>query len=239
MSKDTGENIQSRQIEYNGKDSVEYAYIALMSKKLRVGIVGGGKASLIKAKNFVSKGCYVEILSKSFLNELVELENEKVVLNRLKYSKSFIYNKHIIILALDDDDLRAEISRDCEECFKVFIDCTDFKEGMAVIPVQREVSNISFALNTKSGNPKGAVLAINAAMETLKEYDEFIKYTGTIRNKAKKLDNKKEIIGFIGSDDFKFIFDKNKSELALKLFFGENILEELGVVNSKEAIDKR
>lgn len=228
MFKDIGENIQARQIKYNDTSNIEYNYIALMSKKLRVGIVGGGKASLIKAKRFIAKGCYIEILSKTFLDEFIEIESEKIVLNRLEYSKSFIEDKHIIILALDNDELRFKISRDCEESFKIFIDCTDFKEGMAVVPVQRELSNISFALNTKNGNPKGAVLAVNAAIETLKEYNEFIKYTGIIRNKAKKLNNnKKEIIDFIGSEDFKFIFEKNKSELVLELFFGENILEEL------------
>ncbi|MGL5087420.1 MAG: NAD(P)-dependent oxidoreductase, partial [Clostridium sp.] len=215
--------------------NIEYTYLALMSKKLRVGIVGGGKAGLIKARNFIAKGCYVEILSKDFLQEFIKIENENVVLNRFAYSKEFIEDKHIIILALDNDELRFEISKHCEECFKIFIDCTEFKEGMAVVPVQREMQNISFALNTRNGNPKGAVLAVNAAMEKLKEYDEFIKYTGKIRNKAKKLENnKKEIIDFIGSEDFKFIFEKNKSELALKLFFGENILEEIGIVSSEK-----
>ena len=112
--------------------------------------------------------------------------------------------------------------------FKIFIDCSNFKDGMAVVPVQREISNISFALNTKVGNPKGAVLAAEAAMETLKEYDDFIEYTGLIRNKAKNLDyNKKEIIDFISTEDFKFIWEKNKSELALKLFFGKYIIEKL------------
>lgn len=222
MSKDTRENIQ------NGE--IEYTYLALMSNKLRVGIVGGGKAGLIKARNFISKGCYVEILSKTFLHEFIKLESDNIVLNSNSYNKSFIEDKHLIILALDNDDLRKEISKHCEDYFKIFIDCTNFKSGMAIVPVQRELFNISFALNTKVGNPKGAMIAANAAMETLKEYDEFIKYTGLIRNKAKNLENnKKEIIDFISSDDFKFIFEKDKSELALKLFFGENILEELDI----------
>ncbi|MGL5353862.1 MAG: NAD(P)-dependent oxidoreductase [Clostridium sp.] len=224
MFKNIGENIQSRQVEASETNSLDYTYLALMSKKLRVGIVGGGKAGLIKARNFINKGCYVEILSQTFRQEFIDIQNENIVLNRFAYSKEFIEDKHIIILALDNNDLRFKVSKDCEECFKIFIDCTDFKEGMAVVPVQRELSNISFALNTKIGNPKGAVLAVNAAMEKLKEYDEFIKYTGIIRNKAKKLDNKKEIIDFIGSEDFKFIFEKNKGDLALRLFFGEKCI---------------
>ncbi|MBU3106146.1 NAD(P)-dependent oxidoreductase [Clostridium gasigenes] len=220
MSTNTGENIRTKEIEYT--------YLALMSHKLRVGIIGGGKAGFIKAKNFIEKGCYVEILSKTFLNEFINIECDNIVLNKRSYNKNFIEDKHIIILALDDNKLREEISSNCEELFKIFIDCSNFKEGMAVVPVQREISNISFALSTKVGNPKGAVLAAEAAMETLKGYDDFIEYTGLIRNKAKNLDyNKKEIIDFISTEDFKFIWEKNKSELALKLFFGKYIIEKL------------
>lgn len=222
MSKDIRENIQTTEIEYT--------YLALMSHKLRVGIIGGGKAGFIKAKNFISKGCYVEILSKTFLNEFINIESNNIVLNRKSYNKKFIEDKHIIILSLDDEKLRKEISIHCEETFKIFIDCSNFKDGMAIVPVQRETSNISFALNTKGGNPKGAILATEVAMKTLKEYDDFIEYTGLIRNKAKKLDcHKKEIIDFINTEDFKFIWKKNKGELALKLFFGEDIIKKLDI----------
>lgn len=217
MSKNTRENIQ------NGE--IEYTYLALMSDKLRVGIIGGGKAGFIKAKNFIKKGCYVEILSKTFLDKFINIENNNIVLNRKVYNKDFIKDKHIIILSLNDEKLRKEIISHCEEEFKIFIDCSNFKEGMAVVPVQRETSNISFALNTKVGNPKGAIVAAEAAMETLKEYDDFIEYTGLIRNKAKNLDNhKKEIIDFISTEDFKFIWEKNRGKLVLRMFFEDAII---------------
>lgn len=222
MSKDTTKDIQGREIEYT--------YLALMSSKLRVGIIGGGKAAFIKAKNFISKGCYIEILSKTFLNEFIKIESDNIVLNRTSYNKRFIEDKHIIILALDDEKLRNEVSIHCGEEFKIFIDCSNFKEGMAVVPVQRETSNISIALNTKVGNPKGALLVAEATMKTIDEYNDFIKYTGLIRNKVKDFNcNKKEIIDFINTEDFRFIWEKDKSELALKLFFGEDIVKKLEI----------
>lgn len=222
MSKDTRENIQTGEIEYT--------YLALMPSKLRVGIIGGGKAGFIKAKNFIKKGCYVEILSKTFLDEFINIENSNIVLNRKVYNKDFIKDKHIIILSLNDKELREQIVLHCEQEFKIFIDCSNFKDGMGVVPVQRETSNISFALNTRLGNPKGAVVAAEAAMKTLKEYNYFIEYTGLIRNKAKNLENyKKEIINFIGNEDFKFILDKNKGKLVLRMFFEEEIIKELEI----------
>lgn len=222
MSKDITKNIQDGEIEYT--------YLALMSNKLRVGIIGGGRAAFIKVKNFISKGCYIEVLSKTFLNEFMEIESNNIVLNRKSYNKRFIEDKHIIILALDDDKLRSEVSIHCEEEFKIFIDCSNFKEGMAIVPVQRETSNISIALNTKVGNPKGAMLVAEAAMKTINKYNDFIKYTGLIRNKAKDFNcNKKEIIDFINTEDFMFIWEKDKSKLALKLFFGEDIVKKLDI----------
>ena len=220
MSKDTTKDIQGGEIEYT--------YLALMSSKLRVGIIGGGKAAFIKAKNFISKGCYIEVLSKTFLNEFMKIESNNIVLNRKSYNKRFIEDKHIIILALDDEKLRSEVSIHCEEEFKIFIDCSNFKEGMAVVPVQRETSNISIALNTKVGNPKGAMLVAEATMKTINKYNDFIKYTGLIRNKVKDFNfNKKEIIDFINTEDFMFIWEKDKSELVLKLFFGDDIVKKL------------
>ena len=57
--------------EDNRKDiyneGIDYSYISLISKKLRVGIIGGGKAGFIKIKHFIKNKCYVEVLSNSGL----------------------------------------------------------------------------------------------------------------------------------------------------------------------------
>ena len=99
---------------------------------------------------------------------------------------------------------------------------------MGVVPVQRSTENITFALNTKYGNPKGAVLVSNKVENVIKGYDEFIKYIGVIRNKSRLLPKyKKEIISFIGSDNFKNSFDEGKSEDLLRSNFPREIVDYL------------
>ena len=63
--------------EDNRKDiydeGIDYSYISLISSKLRVGIIGGGKAGAIKTKHFVNNKCYVEVLSHTFSEEIIEI----------------------------------------------------------------------------------------------------------------------------------------------------------------------
>lgn len=220
MFKDFREDIQSGKIDYN--------YIALMSSKLRIGIIGGGKVAYLKSKTFIENGCFLEIISKDFLEGFLKSDYKNIVLNNNKYNKDFINDKHIIIIAINDDNLRKEIIEDCEQAFKIFIDCIDVKDGMAAMPIQRKIKNIRIALNTSITNPKGSKMLMESIVKNLSEYDEFIEYAGKVRNKAKDLKvYKKEIISFINSEDFKFMWENNKSELALKLFFDEDIVKKL------------
>ena len=180
MDRDNRENIYD--------EGIEYSYISLISKKLRVGIVGGGKAGTIKARHFVKNKCCVEVISKTFDGELIELSKEFSEILTLKnedLSYEFLSDKHLIIIALDDENLKNIVKKYCEENYKIYIDSSDFISGMGVVPIQRSTENVVFALNTNYGNPKGAVLLSNKVENTIKEYDEFIRYIGLIRNKAK------------------------------------------------------
>lgn len=175
-------------------EGIEYSYISLISKKLRVGIVGGGKAGTIKARHFVRNKCCVEVISKTFDEELIELS--KVFPERLKLidedlSYEFLRDKHLIIIALDDKNLKTMAKKYCEENYKIYIDSSDFISGMGVVPIQRSTENAVFALNTKYGNPKGAVLLSNKVENTIKEYDEFIRYIGLYEIKQSHFQNLK------------------------------------------------
>ncbi|WP_026889306.1 NAD(P)-dependent oxidoreductase [Clostridium beijerinckii] len=212
-------------------EGIEYSYISLISKKLRVGIVGGGKAGTIKARHFVKNKCYVEVISKTFDKELTELSkafSERLKLIAGDFCYEFLKDKHLIIIALDDENLKNITKKYCEENYKIYIDSSDFISGMGVIPIQRSAENAVFALNTKYGNPKGAVLLSNKVEETIKEYDEFIKYIGLIRNKAKSFPEfKVQITSFIGNDEFKKSFDKGEAEKALRSRFSKEIVDYL------------
>lgn len=223
MDRDNRENIYD--------EGIEYSYISLISKKLRVGIVGGGKAGTIKARHFVKNKCYVEVISKTFDEELIELskafpERLNLIDEDLRYE--FLRDKHLIIIALDDENLKNIVKKYCEENYKIYIDSSDFISGMGVVPIQRSTENAVFALNTKYGNPKGSVLLSNKVENTIKEYDEFIRYIGLIRNKAKSFPELKiQITSFVGNDEFKKSFDNGEAEKALRSKFPKEIVDYL------------
>jgi len=212
MSQDTKENILV--------DVIEYTHISLISSKTKVLIVGGGRAGYIKAKSFASKGCKVSVLSQEFIcdfNHVQKLENVSIIKD--EYKSSFIDNKHLVVIAVNNNELRRKIKEDCEKLFKLYLDCTDFKEGQFVMPVQRKTKNVTFSLNTKSGSPKAAMFLGDVIDKTLNEYDEFIEYLCTIREEVKTLDYKDKILNFIASEDFRFFYNKGKNKEILRMFF--------------------
>jgi precorrin-2 dehydrogenase/sirohydrochlorin ferrochelatase len=221
--------------EDNRKDicneGIDYSYISLISKKLRVGIIGGGKAGTIKVKHFVNNNCYVEVLSKTFDKEIIglsEIFSERLKLINEEFKFEFLRDKHIIIITLDDYIIKNKIKKYCDENYKIYIDSSNFTDGMGVVPIQRNTENITFALNTKHGNPKGAILVSNKVKKLLDEYDKFIEFIGIIRNRAKAFPQyKKQIISFIGNDDFKKAFDEGKSEYSLRSNFPKEIVDYL------------
>jgi precorrin-2 dehydrogenase / sirohydrochlorin ferrochelatase len=221
--------------EDNRKDisneEIIYSYISLISSKLKVGIIGGGKAGTIKAKHFTDNKCYVEVLSKTFSEEIVGISKktkDSLKLINEEFSYEFLKDKHLIIIAVDDNILKGKIIKYCDENFKIYIDSSDFKGGMGVIPIQRNTKNISFALNTKSGNPKGAVLVSNKVKTLLVEYDEFLEFMGKIRNRAKVFpEYKNEILKVIGNEKFKKSFDEGRGESILRSNFSKEIIDYL------------
>lgn len=214
MYKDTRKDIP--------EECLEYTYLSIMSKKLRVGVVGGGKVGYIKGKNFLNKGCIVDVLSLDFTDEFSNLKNINLI--KGEYNKDFIKDKHLIIIATDDYNKNLEIKKDCDNEYKIYIFASEYSKGMAVAPVQKELNNISFSVNTKKGNPKGSLMIAEKILDLLKNYDDFIGYSSIIREKAKALKaNKDNIITFVCSEDFKYIYEKGKDKLVIDMFFGKEV----------------
>ena len=143
---------------------------------------------------------------------------------RKEYDKKFIEDKHIVIIAISDEETIDNIISDCNSLAKIYINSSNFKNGMGVIPVKRESKNISLSINTKVGNPKGAVMLADKLQKEIESYDDFMKFTGVIRNtvvmeKAEKL----KLLSFVNNEDFKYIFDKGKGKIVLELFYKEKI----------------
>ncbi|WP_238884148.1 NAD(P)-dependent oxidoreductase [Clostridium sp. YIM B02551] len=203
----------------------ELMFISLLTEKVKVGIIGAGKAAFIKGKSFIESGCKVQILSKDFSEEVSSLQYKGGVLTEGEYNKDFIIDKHIIVIAVDDNEVAERIANDCDTLSKIYIDCRNYKNGMAAMPVQGTLKNVSFAINTKGGNPKAALMLKEVFKGNISDYDEFIGVINKIRERAKELTSyKREIIDFIATEDFRYMWQKKLGKEVLLLFFPQEII---------------
>ncbi|MFL0252409.1 NAD(P)-dependent oxidoreductase [Clostridium neuense] len=211
--------------EDNKKDilrgSIGNSFIALIPSKVKVFIVGGGRAAFIKTKSFASRGCKVVVISKKF-NDKFEIfrgfSNVKFIEH--EYVRDYIYEAHMVVIATNDKKLNGEIRRDCDRVNKLYMDCSEPEKGMYVMPCERDLKNFSIAVKVKGKSPKTSIYLAEKAKAYLEDYEEFADFTVKLRNKLKS-DKKKKIMEFVCSDDFYFFYRMGKAELILKLFYGE------------------
>ena len=170
-----------------------------------------------------------------FLEDFYKFNGDKVKLIKGNYNKEFILDKHLIIIAIDDENVISKIKDDCEELYKIYINSSKFRDGMGVVPVTRESKFITVAVNTKVGNPRGSVMVAESITKSLQGFDEYIKLTGEIRNSL-FLDKeiKEDLLKFINSSDCKFFYDKNKIFEVFKLFYDEDIVSKIKSLRKEE-----
>ena len=214
---------------------LSYAPITLLGEKLKIGVIGAGRGALIKVRNFYNKGSKIEVLALDFLEDFYKFNGDKVKLIKGNYNKEFILDKHLIIIAIDDENVISKIKDDCEELYKIYINSSKFRDGMGVVPVTRESKFITVAVNTKVGNPRGSVMVAESITKSLQGFDEYIKLTGEIRNSL-FLDKeiKEDLLKFINSSDCKFFYDKNKIFEVFTLFYDEDILSKIKSLRKEE-----
>jgi precorrin-2 dehydrogenase/sirohydrochlorin ferrochelatase len=219
MLKNTRKNIYPTEIEY--------LPISLISSTLRILVIGAGNAALIKTKTFLKKRCFVTIISREIKEDFKLLEHsENLNIINEEYNIQFIKDKHLIIIAIDDKSKVEEIIADCDKYAKIYLNCTDFRKGKFILPISDGTQSIEFSIHTKGGNPKVSQYLKTKVKETLEEYDEFVGFAIEIREMIKDNENKKEILSFIATEDFRFIFNKGKAIITLKIFFGGEIFED-------------
>lgn len=214
---------------------LSYASVTLFGEKLKIGVIGAGRGALIKVRNFYNKGSKIEVLALDFLEDFYKFNRDKVKLIKGNYNKDFILDKHLIIIAIDNESVINEIKDDCEKLCKIYINSSKFKDGMGVIPVTRESKFITVAVNTKVGNPRGSVMVAESVTKSLQEFDEYIRLTGEIRN-CLFLDKeiKGDLLKFINSSDCKFFYDKNKIFEVFKLFYDEDLVRKIKSLRKEE-----
>lgn len=202
------------------RSRIDYTMLSLVSEKISVLIVGGGRAALIKARTFAKNGCRVWVISKKFLPEFYQLSiSSNLKLVNEEYSKKHVIDKHLIIIATNNEDTNEEIRNHCDELYKLYIDCSIPKKGLCITSCQRSTKSTTFGINTKDFSPKTSVFLANRIKNKLEKYDDFIAFTAFIRNNIKDLANKNEIMDFICSEDFLFFYDKGMEKSILKMFY--------------------
>jgi precorrin-2 dehydrogenase / sirohydrochlorin ferrochelatase len=214
MSSNIAENISH--------EGTEYAVISLLSKKIRVLVIGGGNAGLIKTKGFAAKGCEVTVLSKDFLEQFYSLENtHNVRLISEEYSPNHLENYHVIVIAFNHKKLVENIKNYCESKGKLYLTCSDFKEGNFIVPVQGSSKSIYYSINTKEGSPRTSLYLGQKVKNCLIEYDELVEYAAVMRKKLKGTESLKDVMSFISSDDFNFIVKKGYGDRIISMFYPE------------------
>lgn len=203
-------------------NNFEFGTLALIANRINVGIIGGGKAGFIKAKAFTSRGFNVEVVSIDFVEEFSLLEYEKNFSKTLgEYSEEFLNDKHIVIVAINDDLMRNNIIFSCKEKYKLYIDCSDFKNGLAIVPFQVETDSLLCSVNSKGGNPRVTRKVSEKVEKILLSEENYVKFTTKIRNQLKGKDIFKEVMDFLLEDDFREFFNKGYGKIILKMFYDD------------------
>ncbi|MBR9648822.1 NAD(P)-dependent oxidoreductase [Clostridium tyrobutyricum] len=202
----------------------EKLLITLLSNKVNVLIIGGGRAAYIKSKTFSDKNCNVQIVSKKFLKEFDGFKyRQNVNMISDEYNQSYICDKHIIVIASDDSDVNAAIRRDCGRLYKIYIDCTKPGMGNSILPCQRSTNSLYFGVNTYDSSPRTAVFISDIIKNNIEKYDDFISFTCNIRNSLPKGKRRSEIMRFICCKDFYFFYKKKKSKIIIDMFYNNEV----------------
>ncbi|MCB2292951.1 NAD(P)-dependent oxidoreductase [Clostridium algoriphilum] len=200
---------------------LNYLMISLFSNKVNVLIVGGGDAAFIKCRTFSREGCNITVVAKEFCKEFSELSDLcNIKLIQDEYDKSYVDKNHIVIIATDSKDTNEKIKEYCDSICKLYVHCADYKRGLFVTPVQKDLSNMKFALHTKNSSPRTALFMSKVIENKICEYTDFIDYTFNIRNKLMKNKDKKQIMNFVCSEDFYFFYALGVQDVIIKMFYG-------------------
>ena len=170
----------------------------------------------------------VSVVAKEINEAFYKLDSEKITITKCEYNEKFLKNNHIVVIAIDDDIIIDNIKKSCKSLDKIYINCKNPKDGIAVLPMNIRSDEIFLGINTLRGNPKASKMLGTYILDELKEFDDFIKVTSIIRNNVKSIKNKKdELLDFIISDDFRYIINKKKEKLVLELFYDKELVNKL------------
>lgn len=194
-------------------------HIGLVANNIKVGVIGAGKASLIKTKTFLKAGCEVEVLSPRFDIGFRELKSGYLKLKRGKFRKSFLKDKHIVVIGVSNRKLEKRIIWHCKRLNKLYLVCSDYKLGNLRLGAQERSDEFVFSLSINRGNPKLSKYLTQKVLNFLQSFAMFCKWATDLREKLKHHPQKDQILEFICSDDFYYFFKKGYANKIIKLFY--------------------
>ena len=125
-------------------ENLNHFFLSINSDKLKVLIVGGGKAGYIKCKSFLTKGAEVKVIALDICEEILSLKHfEKLSVEKTTYSKKMLMSYHLVVIATNDKILNHNIKMDCDELCKLYINASNIKESMCITPTMGE-SKVQF-----------------------------------------------------------------------------------------------
>jgi precorrin-2 dehydrogenase/sirohydrochlorin ferrochelatase len=194
--------------------------LSFISDKIRVLVIGGGRAGFIKAKSFASRGCTVTLLSVDFIEDFKSILNENVHLIQAEYNNDYLTDKHLVVIAVSNEYLIEQIRQDCEAQYKLYLCCNQSNKGLFILPAVGENDQGILTFHTRNGSPATATFIRDKLYTQMQEYNEFIQYACKLRNSLKGNEKRAEIMKFVNTEDFLMFFQNEKHKLILKLFYG-------------------
>ncbi|MEG1003421.1 MAG: NAD(P)-dependent oxidoreductase [Clostridium sp.] len=210
------------------REKLEYIMLSLLSNKIDVLIIGGGEAAFIKVKTFLDRGCNVKVIAKEVSKEIYSLKSDRLIISIGEFTESLLENYHIVVIAINDKLKVKEIKAFCDKSHKIYINSTNYKDGLGALPINIKSDEALIGINTFKGNPKALKVMSSEMSCKLKSFDEFIRITSIIRNNSKNFkDKKKEILDFIICNEFKDVIENGHCKLLLRLFYEEELVNKL------------
>lgn len=213
MSQDTGK-------DFFQVDS-DYAVIGLLSSKINVLVIGAGRAGLIKARSFASKGCTVTAVSLDFTEEFNNLALEyDIRLIKGRHSAVDIDKYHIVVIAVNDTEAIHDIKSYCDNKNKLYLTCHNFREGNFIVPTQGNSKNIYYSINTREGSPITSRFLMERTKSFLNQYDDLVECITYLRRTFKGKEVMKEIMTFVSTEDFNFFLKQGYANMIITMFYG-------------------
>lgn len=198
----------------------EKQFLTLLSEKINVLIVGGGRAAAIKLNTFIRGKCNIWVVSEKFSDYFNKfLKNSHIHFIRKEYDRNYIIGKHIVVIATNDSKLNSTIRSDCNSLCKLYIDTSKPDSGNCVLPCQRSTDNIHFGVNTSGISPRTSIFIAEIIKKYIHKYDDFVCFTICVRNSIPGGDRRRKIMEFICSEDFYFFYKKKKADIIIQMFY--------------------